>query len=144
MEASLNKRVLVVEDNQTNQLIINRMLVKLKCETILASHGNEAIEKLFDENSSNYVGYSKIDYVLMDCQMPGMDGYKVTEHIRKWEQDQLQINPGSLLHLPIFALSASTSSENEAKCLSAGMDGFIAKPVTILNLYNHISSYHYH
>lgn len=69
--------------------------------------------------SIEYIGYSKFDCMIVDCQMPVMDGFLLTENIRKWEKEQ-EVPP----HLLIFALSASVNTENETKSVKAGMDGY--------------------
>lgn len=130
----LNKTILVVDDNKMNQLIIKRMLERLHIQVFLANHGAEAIEILYNSDSPKFIGYSKFDCMIVDCQMPVMDGYLLTENIRKWENSQKESVP----HLLIFALSASVSSDIEKKSKLAGMDGFIAKPVSFNVLCQHI------
>jgi CheY-like chemotaxis protein len=103
--------VLVVDDNQTNLLMAQAILEKLGANTLVATNGKEAIQEI-----SN----SKIDLVLMDCQMPVMDGYIATRELRKQH-----------VNIPILAMSAYTSHEDQENCISAGMNGFIAKPISI-------------
>ncbi|MBX8543416.1 response regulator [Pseudomonas cichorii] len=103
-------RILLVEDNPVNQLVAKGMLSKLGCEVIVSAHGAEAIEQL---------EHSSFDLVLMDCNMPVMDGYEASRQIRssgRW--------PG----LPIVALTANAMPEERERCRAAGMNDYLAKP----------------
>lgn len=131
----LNLNVLVVEDNTMNQIVIKKMLSRIGCTAVIAKHGKQALDVLFDETSKDYVGYQKFDLVLMDCQMPVMDGFQATEAIRAWEKANVSTED----NLKILALTASSSLENEKECYKSGMDGFIAKPVTVQGLYQYIA-----
>lgn len=132
---SLNLHVLVVEDNLMNQILIKKMLRKMSCEVEVAKHGQEALDILFEPTHQKYSGYRNFQLILMDCQMPTLDGFQTTLRIRAWENLQ-EDEP----HLTIIALTASSSSENEKQCYLVGMDGFIAKPVTLLGLYSYLSA----
>jgi signal transduction histidine kinase len=103
-------RVLLVEDNPVNQLVAKGMLAKLGCEVIVAAHGGEAL-KLLEEQS--------FDMVLMDCNMPVMDGYEASRQIRR---------SGRWPDLPIVALTANAMSEERERCRAAGMNDYLAKP----------------
>jgi len=103
-------RVLLVEDNAVNQLVAKGMLGKLGCEVLLANHGAEALSLL--ENQA-------VDLVLMDCNMPVMDGYETTRRIRQKD---------ALGGLPIIALTANALSDERERCRAAGMDDYLAKP----------------
>lgn len=103
-------RVLLVEDNAVNQLVAKGMLSKLGCEVLVASHGGEALEVLARE---------PVELVLMDCNMPIMDGYEATRRIRQSGQW-----PG----LPIVALTANALPDERERCRAAGMDDYLAKP----------------
>lgn len=105
--------VLLVEDNRVNQLAVRMQLEKMGFEVHLAAHGREALEKL---EKNTYA------LVLMDCQMPVMDGYEATRAIRAKEC-------GTDNHLPIIALTANAMEQDREKCLAAGMDGHLTKPV---------------
>jgi len=108
-------RVLVVEDNEVNQRVIQRLLGKLGHHVDVAADGLEAVEA---------TARQPYDLVLMDLQMPGMDGLAATRAIREREQ-----HAGG--HLPIVALTANAYADDRARCRDAGMDDFLAKPVTL-------------
>lgn len=103
-------RILLVEDNPVNQLVAKGMLGKLGCQVQVAAQGAEALEFLEREG---------FDLVLMDCNMPVMDGYEATRRIRqsgRWPQ------------LPIVALTANAMPEERERCRAAGMNDYLAKP----------------
>ena len=106
------KRILLVEDNLDNQKLASRMLEKLGCEIDVAENGKEAVE---EAEKFTY------DLILMDCQMPAMDGFEATARIRHREGDQR--------HVPIVALTANAMEEDRNHCLSVGMDDFLTKPI---------------
>lgn len=103
-------RVLLVEDNPVNQLVAKGMLGKLGCEVIVAAHGGEALDQL---------EHGEFDLVLMDCNMPVMDGYEASRQIRR---------SGRWPQLPIVALTANAMSEERERCRAAGMSDYLAKP----------------
>ena len=103
-------RILLVEDNPVNQLVAKGMLSKLGCEVVVAAHGGEALSQL-EQNG--------FDLVLMDCNMPVMDGYEATRQIR---------HRGRWPKLPIVALTANAMPEERERCRSAGMNDYLAKP----------------
>jgi CheY-like chemotaxis protein len=111
------------------------MLEKAKCDVVLASNGKEALDILYDESCEKYVGYHNFNLILMDCQMPVIDGYQATLSIREWETSQY-----GAPHMRVIALTASSCAENEKQCYLAGMDSFIAKPVTYQALTSRIAS----
>lgn len=113
------KRVLVVEDNPVNQLVCQAMLARFGLVVEIANNGIEGLQAL-DRN--------RFDLVLMDCQMPQMDGYETTRQIRANEQKQ------GLDRLPVIALTAHALSGDREKCLEAGMDDFLGKPFQVSDL----------
>jgi CheY-like chemotaxis protein len=114
--------VLVVEDNRVNQVVAVRLLEKRGLRARVANHGREAVNMLKGE---------AVDLVLMDIQMPEMDGYEATRLIREQEKS-------SGVHLPIIALTAHAMKGDREKCLGAGMDGYLTKPVQGDQLYHAI------
>lgn len=113
---ALRGRILVVEDNTINQMVIVRQLQKLGLQTEIAANGHIGVERIQTESVP-------FDAILMDIQMPVLDGYAATRQIRLWEQAQQRP------HLPIIALTADAFPEDRERCLAAGMDDFLAKPV---------------
>ena len=114
----LGARILVAEDNILNQKVAALVLKKIGCQVDIASNGKEALEMW---SQSNY------DAILMDCQMPEMDGYASTREIRRRENVSLE----AIRRVPIIAMTASAMQADMDKCLVAGMDAFISKPVEI-------------
>ncbi len=109
-------RVLLVEDNPVNLMVGQRLLAVLGIECDSASNGEAALSRMSD---------APYDLVLMDCQMPVMDGYTAT---RRWREGELAAADGH--HLPIVAMTANAMAGDRQKCLDAGMDDYLAKPVT--------------
>ncbi|MEW9679232.1 response regulator [Pseudomonas sp. TE50-2] len=106
----LRARILLVEDNPVNQLVAKGMLGKLGCQVQVAAHGQEALD---------YLERDSFDLVLMDCNMPVMDGYEASRRIRqssRWPE------------LPIVALTANAMPEERERCRAAGMNDYLAKP----------------
>ncbi|MFQ5675902.1 MAG: response regulator, partial [bacterium] len=123
-------RVPLVEDNIDNQKLGRKMLEKLGCQVNIAANGREAV---------NMLKRLPYDLVFMDCQMPEMDGYEATIEIRKWEREKRNSetengDSNSECHIPIIAMTANAMKEDEEKCLAAGMDDYISKPVSFKKL----------
>ncbi|WP_166134336.1 response regulator [Nocardioides ochotonae] len=114
--AGVRGRVLVVEDNEVNQLVAEGLLSRLGFEVRVAEHGAAAVAAIA-------AAPERYDVVLMDCQMPVMDGYDATRAIRAM--------PGPASRLPIVAMTAAAVAEERDRCLAAGMDDFLAKPVDV-------------
>lgn len=108
-------KVLVVDDNSVNQLLSERMLVKLGHSAVAVSSGPDAL---------NALQANSFDLILMDCQMPGMDGFETTRAIRSRET-----RTGK--YVPVLALTANASIEDQQKCLASGMNAFASKPITL-------------
>jgi CheY-like chemotaxis protein len=107
LRVSKGGRVLVVEDNPVNQLVIRRMLENLGFEVVLAANGQEALERT-----------AGVQLIIMDCQMPIMDGYQATRRLRESGWD-----------LPILGLSANALAGDADRAIAAGMDQYLTKPV---------------
>ncbi len=122
--SSLVGRVLLAEDNTVNQFVACGLLDKLGVDVVVARDGHEVIEALSHE---------AIGLILMDIQMPGMDGFAATQIIREQEKSQ------GTQRLPIIAMTANAMSGDREACLSAGMDDYIAKPVKLDRLHSLLS-----
>ncbi|AEP29429.1 PAS domain-containing hybrid sensor histidine kinase/response regulator [Brumicola nitratireducens] len=117
-QAFENCHALVAEDNEINQVVIQNLLDQLKIKCTLAADGEEALEYLHSDEGAQY------NFILMDCQMPKLDGFETTRMIR--EDDKYQ----KVKNIPIIALTANAMKSDKEKCLRAGMNGYLAKPVT--------------
>ena len=113
--SSVPSRILLVEDNRTNQALISELLKMNGHVVTSALDGNEAIEKAKQE---------QFDIILMDCHMPEMDGFEATRALRN---DSASLNQATA----IVALTANTEKTSKDRCLASGMNGFLVKPVTI-------------
>ena len=111
----LEAKILLVEDNPINQMVAQKMLEKLGLKATLANNGVEALSLL---ETQSY------DLVLMDCQMPEMDGFDATREIRKHALKAINQHA-----LPIVAMTANVMSGDRERCLEVGMDDYIGKPV---------------
>ncbi|MGI9510596.1 MAG: response regulator [Geminicoccaceae bacterium] len=107
-------QALLVEDNRTNREVAKALLKKLGCVVATAENGKVAVEK---------VQQSSFDLILMDCQMPEMDGFEATQKIREMNAS------GEVVSLPIIALTANAMVGDREKCLAAGMNDYLSKPV---------------
>jgi two-component system, sensor histidine kinase and response regulator len=120
--ATLSGKVLLAEDNEINRQVAVAMLSNLGISTAVAVNGAEAVEAVARES---------FDLVLMDCQMPVMDGYEATRAIRRMEEH-------GKTHLPIVALTGNAIDGDREKCLVAGMDDYLSKPFRQVDLLNAI------
>jgi CheY-like chemotaxis protein len=111
-------RVLLAEDNDVNRFLATQLLDKLGCEVVTAENGAEAVAM---------AGTRPFDLVLMDCQMPEMDGYEATARIRALD--------GPIGSVPIIALTASALAEDRERCIFAGMSDFLSKPIKAAELH---------
>ncbi len=119
-----NAHILVVDDYDINLELTKEMLEMLNCKVDTAENGKTAL-LLLEQNS--------YDCIFMDIQMPELDGFQLTREIRlKEREDQ---------HVFIFALTANALQGDEEKCLQAGMDAYISKPIKIKDLENILSKY---
>ncbi len=109
------KQALVVDDHTVNQLLASKLLQRMGLEVQVATDGAQAVQAI--QNGS-------FDVVLMDIQMPYMDGWQATQLVRKWEQTQRKHR------VPIIALSAHASAADREQAVQAGMDGYLTKPLT--------------
>jgi signal transduction histidine kinase/DNA-binding response OmpR family regulator/streptogramin lyase len=106
-------RILLAEDNAVNQLLASRLLEKQGHQVVIVGNGQAALEQL---------EFETFDLILMDIQMPGIDGFEATARIRNMEA-------ATGTHLPIVAMTAHAMEGDRERCLAAGMDGYIAKPI---------------
>jgi len=124
-ESAGKLHILVAEDNAVNQTVILRVLTKMGHSSVLASTGLEALNLAFSQN---------FDLLFMDVQMPEMDGLAATEAIRQREK-------GTGAHLPIFAMTAHAMKGDRERCLHAGMDGYISKPIRFSDIEKTLSGF---
>jgi two-component system, sensor histidine kinase and response regulator len=120
-----NLKILLVEDNLINQEVAMFILTKKGYSVLIANNGEEAVAMAEKET---------IDLLLMDVQMPRMNGYQATEKIR-----QMEANTGA--HKPIIGLTANAMKGDKEKCLQAGMDAYLTKPIIKEDLYKLIESF---
>lgn len=120
------ERILLVEDQLTNRLVVENMLENIQLKTTHAENGKEAVAKFRE---------AEFDLVLMDVQMPVMNGYDATKEIRILEQQQQRPRT------PIIAVTANAMQGDRQKCLEAGMDDYIAKPIQAAELEQMVRKY---
>jgi two-component system, sensor histidine kinase and response regulator len=120
------KKILLVEDNPINQRVAQKILQNLAAEVTITNNGAEALER---------ISVSTFDAVLMDCQMPVMDGFTAARRIR-----ELELSRGTK-RLPIIALTANVMSEDRENCIAAGMDAHLGKPIEPAQLIEALSRF---
>ncbi len=124
LQLSTQLNVLAAEDNPVNQQILRAFLQKLGCQVQMAANGHQALDLWQSQ---------PFDLILMDCQMPELDGLEATREIRRREQpDQ---------HIPIIALTANAMSGDREICLAAGMDDYLSKPLSLAQLDSTLASF---
>ncbi len=124
----IGAKILVAEDNPVNQKLISEMLRIFACDLALVENGRDAV---LMNHKHQY------DIILMDCQMPDMDGFQATEVIRSMEQES-ETEEGVV----IIALTANARREDRDKCLACGMNDYLSKPFTIAQLRNVVLKWH--
>jgi len=112
-------RVLVVDDNRVNRRVARSLLLRLGCDVDDAGSGEEALEHLAERKS---------EIVLMDCHMPDMDGFETTRILRGWSSDPSPAKRAAST-VPVIALTADALSDVRERCLEAGMDDVLTKPL---------------
>jgi len=117
----LNLRVLVAEDNRINRLVVEKLLDLIGCERVSVDDGRKAVDACLG---------GRFDLVLMDCEMPEVDGYEATRTLRD-----------SGVQIPIIALTAHAGKAERRKCVSAGMNEMLSKPVTLQSLSETLQNY---
>lgn len=114
--------ILVADDNQVNRMVVTGYLKRLGITPILKSNGKEVLEAVCQRST-------KFDLILMDCEMPEMDGFEATKRIRQWERDHQKDSS-----IRICALSAHVMKEYQQKCMNAGMNDYLSKPIVYEDL----------
>lgn len=120
-------RVLVVDDHLVNQLVVRTTLELMGCTTHVAGGGKEGVQA-----ATGLAGEPPFDLVLMDCQMPDIDGYEATRQIRRWEAQQGPTHA----RLTIVALTAHAMQGDREKCEAAGMDDYLSKPCSAQEVFD--------
>ncbi|HWL16683.1 MAG TPA: ATP-binding protein [Opitutus sp.] len=126
IEQPLALRVLVAEDNEINRRILASQLAYLGCDFTMVADGAEALTALEREPLPAAV--------LMDCHMPNLDGWETTRRLRAWSEDPLP-HRRAAARIPVLALTAAALPEERLRCLAAGMNDFVAKPVKLAELH---------
>ena len=131
VETKLSGHVLVAEDNWVNCMVIESMLVRLGLTVKMVHDGQQAVDAITQLHlESDSIQHNRTDLILMDLQMPTMDGYNATKIIRNWESDHKRSQ------LPIIALTANAFDEDRQHCMAVGMNDFLTKPIAIEALRN--------
>ncbi|MGL6194241.1 MAG: response regulator, partial [Thermoguttaceae bacterium] len=117
--------ILVAEDNRINQIVVGEILSQAGFRYEIAINGKKACEA---------VANKKYDMILMDCQMPEMDGFQATTNIRKMESDNSEVRAAHVGRIPIIALTANATQTDQQLCIKSGMDAFCCKPINASRL----------
>jgi CheY-like chemotaxis protein len=112
-------KLLIVEDDEINRMVMGKIAIKKGWEVLLAENGKVAVD---------FYQTREFEVIIMDCQMPLLDGFKATQTIR-------QLESNSSTHIPIIALTANTLEGDREKCLNAGMDDYLTKPIETNEFY---------
>jgi signal transduction histidine kinase/ActR/RegA family two-component response regulator len=123
--ALTGQHILVAEDNLVNQKVVSKLLERLGCIVEVASDGRKAVDAVRSRS---------FDAVLMDCQMPGVDGFEATRQIR-------HLSDRRRSEIPIIAMTANALEGDKEKCLAAGMNGYLSKPVNVARLVETLSTF---
>ena len=121
--------ILVAEDNAVNRMMAQKVLEKMGCQVTSVENGKEAVTAVQEH---------QFDLILMDCQMPEMDGYEASRRIKA------MVEEGAIPNVPIIALTAQTGKEDRDHCIQAGMDNYLKKPVSIERLREVLKMYLHH
>jgi CheY-like chemotaxis protein len=128
-ESPRSARILVAEDNEINQIVTTQVLSKVGYKCDLVANGKEALQALTEKD---------YDLVLMDCQMPEMDGFEATRQYRTQESTKTQAGTAPV---PIIALTANAMSGDRERCLEAGMTDYLTKPINPVKLIDLVQQY---
>jgi CheY-like chemotaxis protein len=135
--SSIHGNILVAEDHPVNQMLLVALLRKLAHKVTAVNNGEEALREFINANCTD--GATQYDLILMDCQMPEMDGYQATRAIREEERiffarsklPDNDIEKDYTHRIPIIAITANAIETNQNMCYEAGMDDFVTKPITL-------------
>jgi CheY-like chemotaxis protein len=114
--------ILIVEDNHINQIVLKSMLQRLNLQTFTADHGGKALSMI----EELYAKGEQVDLILMDCQMPVMDGFETTRSIRNSHK--------AYANVPIVAVTANALSGDKERCLQCGMNDYLSKPFQLADI----------
>jgi signal transduction histidine kinase/DNA-binding response OmpR family regulator/PAS domain-containing protein len=128
------RQILLAEDIEINREIVMTRLEPTRLKIDCAENGRAAV-KMYCEEPDKY------DMIFMDVQMPEMDGYEATELIRKFENENMKMPSGQIRRVPIIAMTANVFREDIEKCLAAGMDSHIGKPLTLADIVDMLRKY---
>ena len=124
---NLKGHILVAEDNIVNQELVREMISNLGCTVEIVDNGRQAFEAISESPLDSL--QKPYDLILMDCQMPEMDGFEGTQKLRQWEGQQKVLQ-----RIPIIALTANAMEGDRDKCIASGMDDYMTKPFTLEQL----------